>query len=634
LGDSRSSWERLYQIAVKGAEYDSPERQPHPKCLEGTRVDLLDHIHGLLDNGEKSQMIWLHGTAGVGKSAVAFTVAERMKALKVSEKSTEKRLAGSFFFSRKHTKRCRTGYFFATLVCQLAGNFPSIREDVNRAIRENPALLDPDKSLRDQMEALFLQPLLKLRFRLRDRPPSVFVVDALDECTSKTELADLISLLGQALSNPHIPVIHILLTSRLEAHIHEAIQEKGVRPLVCEIPVNTSGEGVAKIISLDGADVDNDICIFLEQSFRKLRSRDSNFPKPTKGELTRLANRAGRRFIVASTMVKFIDDEYNDPHDRLQLMLELTSELLPGTEVYKLYDRILSTCADPKRAYLQLSVVAALADPLPISEISKLLGPGEGRDVEIALVQLRSVMDIPADSNLPVNIYHSSIRDYVSDPSNCGLPEVQHITSPHSVLAHSCLRLMIRDIHGQANATLLEALLELKGQSQAMESDDPGRLKYTLSFIVKPPESLQVVIYLLWLRGDRGSGLQDWLGSLDGHSWLRSRPGKDWLETLGVHEWLRTLGGQEWLRTQGGREWLPTQGGREWLPTSGGQEWLPTSGGREWLRTLGGQEWLRTQGGQEWLQPADPGWERVAADPGWERVAADPGVGCASSLGR
>jgi len=110
LGDSRSSWERLHQVAVKGVEYDSRERQPHPKCLEGTRVDLLDHIHGLLDNGEKSRIIWLHGTAGVGKSAVAFTVAERMKALKVSEKTTtERRLAGSFFFSRKHTKRCTTG---------------------------------------------------------------------------------------------------------------------------------------------------------------------------------------------------------------------------------------------------------------------------------------------------------------------------------------------------------------------------------------------------------------------------------------------------------------------------------------------------------------------------------------------
>ncbi|OAX33230.1 hypothetical protein K503DRAFT_804536 [Rhizopogon vinicolor AM-OR11-026] len=361
-GDYRSSWERLSQVAIKGAEYDSRERQPHPKCLEGTRVDLLDYIYGSLNVQEKRQIIWLHGTAGVGKSAVAFTVAEKMKGLKLTEQTTvEKRLAGSFFFSRKHTKRCTTGYFFATLAYQLATNFPSVRGDVNRAIHDNPALLDPDKSLRDQMEALFLQPLRELRLRLRNCPPPLFVVDALDECTSEPEITDLISILGKALCDPDVPVIHILLTSRSEAHIQDAIQEQAIHPLVCEIPVKTIGEGVAKIISLDGADVDNDIYIFLEQSFRKLRSRWSNFPQPTRDELARLASRAGRRFIVASTMVKFINDGYNDPRDQLQLMLELTSELLPGTEVYKLYDSILSTCADPKRAYLHLSVVAALA---------------------------------------------------------------------------------------------------------------------------------------------------------------------------------------------------------------------------------------------------------------------------------
>jgi hypothetical protein len=42
---------------------------------------------------------------------------------------------------------------------------------------------------------------------------------------------------------------------------------------------------------------------------------------------------------VASTMMNFIDDGYNDPHDRLQLMLDLTSKLLPGTEMYEFYDR-------------------------------------------------------------------------------------------------------------------------------------------------------------------------------------------------------------------------------------------------------------------------------------------------------
>ncbi|OAX31314.1 hypothetical protein K503DRAFT_703884, partial [Rhizopogon vinicolor AM-OR11-026] len=146
-GSSEVTWEKLSQVAAKGAEYDSRERQPHPKCLEGTRVVLLNHIHELLDNQEKSRLVWLHGTAGVGKSAVAFTVAERMTGLKMrGQVANETRLAGSFFFSRKHTARCTTGYFFATLAYQLASNFPSVKEDVNRVILENPALLDPDTS--------------------------------------------------------------------------------------------------------------------------------------------------------------------------------------------------------------------------------------------------------------------------------------------------------------------------------------------------------------------------------------------------------------------------------------------------------------------------------------------------------
>ncbi|OAX37252.1 hypothetical protein K503DRAFT_245591 [Rhizopogon vinicolor AM-OR11-026] len=623
-GDARSSegaWEKLSRVAVNGAEYNSRERQPHPKCLKETRVDLLSHIYGLLDNPKKSQLIWLHGTAGVGKSAVAFTVAERMRSLKVSEHATSKRLAGTFFFSRKHTKRRTTGYFFATLVYQLASNFPSIRDDINRTIRENPALLDPDKSLEDQTEALFLQPLRSLQLRLRGSPPLVFAIDALDECTSVAETTDLISLLGQALLEPGLPVTHILLTSRTEAQIRNAFHKEEMRSLVCEIPVKISGEGVATIISLDGADVDNDICIFLEHSFKELRSRYPNFPQPKEGELVRLASRAGRRFIVASTMMKFIDDGYNDPRDRLQLMLELTSKLLPGTEMYKLYDRIISTCTDPKRAYLHLSVVAALADPLPISQISELLGPGEGRDLETVLVQLRSVMDIPTDSSLPVNIYHSSVRDYVSSLSNSSLPEVQYITPPHSLLAHSSFRLMIR--HLPESTALLDVLSELKRQSHAMQSHDPQNLKHSLAFIIQRPEPLQVLIGLLWLRGDRSLKFHPWLKTLDGCAWLQTQGGRDWLQTKGGRDWLQTrgqhwlqsCGGHDWLQTQGGRDWLQTRGrrqawsqisgGRDWLQIQGGRDWLQTQGGQNWLQILGGRDWLRTQDGRDWLQAQD-----------------------------
>jgi hypothetical protein len=612
---SEGTLEKLSRVAVKSAEYDSRERRPHSKCLEGTRVDLLSYIQGLLDNSEQSRLIWLHGMAGVGKSAVAFTVAER---LKVTHPTVmEKRIAGTFFFSRKYTKRSTAGYFFATLAYQLATNFPSVRDDVNRAIRENPSLLDPGGSLRDQMEALFLRPLRALQLRLRGCLPLVFVIDALDECPSESETTELISLLAQALREPDLPAIHILLTSRAEARIRKAIQKEEVRPLVSEIPVETSGKGVPATISLDGADVDNDIYIYLRHSFGELHDRHPDFPLPTGYQLWRLASRAGRRFIVASTMMGFIDDRDNDPRDRLHIMLDLTSDLLPGTEVYKLYDNILSTCADPMRAYFHLSVVVALADPLPISQISKLLGPGPGRDVETALVQLRSVMDIPTDSSLPVNIYHSSVRDYASDPSNCSLAQVQSLISPHTLLARSSFRLMMEEI--PESTALLDALSVLNRQTQARQHETPQSLKHSLAFIVEPPEPLQALIGLLWLQGDHGSDLQCWLETPDGHAWLQTQEGKDWLRSLSGKGWLQTQEGKDWLQTQGGKDWLQTWSGGYWLKTEGGRDWLLTERGHDWLRTRGGYYWLQTWSGTDWLEVTKGGeyWLQTRGGHDW-----------------
>jgi hypothetical protein len=395
--------------------------------------------------------------------------------------------------------------------------------------------------------------------------------------------------------------------------------------------VNNSGEGVATIISLDGADVDNDICTFLQHSFRELQYRHPDFPQPSGGDLAKLASRAGRRFIVASTMMKFIvDDGYKDPSDRLQLMLELTSALLAGTEVYKLYDCILSTCADPKRAYLHLSIVAALADPLPLSEISKLLGPGQGCDAEKTLVQLRSVMDIPIDTSLPVNIYHTSVRDYVSDPLNCSLLEVRehNILSPHALLAESSLRL-IKAI--PKNMALLDALLALEKQSNAMQHEDHDRLKDSLAFLVQPPEPLSFIICMLWLRGDRTSDLQFWLRTVDGRVWLQSRDGRHWLRTRRGRDWLQR-GGQDWLQTQGGRDWLQARRrGRDWLRTQGGQDWLQTQGAKEWLRTPGADIWLRTRRGRNWLQ-TESERERLQAQDG-EYLQAQDGEECLQAQG-
>src|SRR6267154_698636 len=93
-----------------------------PSDMFGT--DVHNYIHGLLDH-RKSQFIWLHGTAGVGKSAVAYTVADRMRSLKVREDTKiETRFARTFFFSRKHTKCSTTGHFFCDTCLPACEPFP------------------------------------------------------------------------------------------------------------------------------------------------------------------------------------------------------------------------------------------------------------------------------------------------------------------------------------------------------------------------------------------------------------------------------------------------------------------------------------------------------------------------------
>ncbi|KAF9263164.1 hypothetical protein L218DRAFT_865804, partial [Marasmius fiardii PR-910] len=74
--------------------HDSQARFPQPKCSEGTREailkDLLQWAH-TSSSQDVPGVCWLRGSAGVGKSAIAQTIAEGCEG---------NGLLGSFFFSR------------------------------------------------------------------------------------------------------------------------------------------------------------------------------------------------------------------------------------------------------------------------------------------------------------------------------------------------------------------------------------------------------------------------------------------------------------------------------------------------------------------------------------------------------
>ena len=103
-----------------GAAYDSRERAPVPRCLPGTRKTVLEKIETWVEAGsEGDSILWLHGPAGAGKSAIAQTVADTC--------AGRNELAASFFFARAIASRNSAKHLFPIIAVQIARSAPEKR---------------------------------------------------------------------------------------------------------------------------------------------------------------------------------------------------------------------------------------------------------------------------------------------------------------------------------------------------------------------------------------------------------------------------------------------------------------------------------------------------------------------------
>ncbi|EIW79954.1 hypothetical protein CONPUDRAFT_38307, partial [Coniophora puteana RWD-64-598 SS2] len=153
-----------------GAEYNANENRSFSRCLPETRVELLDNLCTSMQ-GTDRKVIWLFGEAGSGKSAVAYTVADRLR--------TSKRLAATFFFSRNHTDLNNTNLLYLTLAYQIGSLHFRAKQAIIHALREDPELLSDKKSRADQFERLIKEPLKTLRLVWQTK--RILILDAADE---------------------------------------------------------------------------------------------------------------------------------------------------------------------------------------------------------------------------------------------------------------------------------------------------------------------------------------------------------------------------------------------------------------------------------------------------------------------
>ncbi|KAJ7478112.1 hypothetical protein FB451DRAFT_1365785 [Mycena latifolia] len=122
-----SGIDRLSHSVVMEALHDSVERFPEPACHPGTRTAVLEQLKSWsLNTTTDCTILWLHGCAGMGKSAIAQMFAGDCQA--------QSRLGASFFFRCGHPKRGTWHGLFTTLAYQLATSIPQLLLPVQQAV--------------------------------------------------------------------------------------------------------------------------------------------------------------------------------------------------------------------------------------------------------------------------------------------------------------------------------------------------------------------------------------------------------------------------------------------------------------------------------------------------------------------
>jgi NACHT domain len=339
------------------------------------------------ENENGCPVCWLFGPAGSGKSTIAHTIAQRYD----KEENGQNSLAFSFFFSRRHHDRSDASKLFPTFAYQLACALPQVQQPMLEALTKDPAI--PHQRFEFQFRKLIRDHVLSI---IRSVSPMIIVIDGLDECGIRDHVKKLIQLLVGAL--PELP-FRILFTSRPEAYLE---------------PIFAGPSIITKItrISLRDFDALGDVYNYLCSGLEDVRrARNLPLPWPSTANLWTLAKKSESIFIYASTLIKFVGEEYGQPSKRLQDALKAHKGL------DSLFEQVLNDAKEYPSFSLVLGTVVVLRGRPNIGALSQLLQLDSAEDIRLALRGCLSILLIPDSDDDYVRPYHTSLLDFLNDSS-------------------------------------------------------------------------------------------------------------------------------------------------------------------------------------------------------------------------
>jgi len=412
-----------------GALLNSTDRFDPPRCDEGTRKGVIADIMRWVESTDESASVMvLHGSAGVGKSALEQAI---------SELCLKNGLwVASFFFSRD-AGRVDGNSLIPTLIYQLRSAISSLQEYVLTALDADPGLFK--KSRATQMEQLLITPLALIFDRARSdsvlppltpgaspyprTSPILIAIDGLDECYDDKIQSDLLSIIAAAIPRLTLP-FRFLIACRPESHIMHTINH------------HDSFKAIdAQRYDLNHIDANADIRLFFGNEFRKIRETHRIGQKlpydwPTDPVIETLTRNSSGQFIYASTVMNYLKYLKDRPDRRLEVVLRLSPARKgekPFAQLDALYSYIFSCVGDIDLVWRILGIIRLQAQGdipgkdntfITLDNLDKvlLLRPG---DVELALDELACVLVSSAEKS--IQILHASLMDFLLDPTRSGI---------------------------------------------------------------------------------------------------------------------------------------------------------------------------------------------------------------------
>jgi hypothetical protein len=317
--------------------------------------------------------------------------------------------------------------FVPTFAYQLARVLPSMRQSMQDALTEDPAILM--RLRQTQFTKLIIEPLHSTR---TPDSPMIIVVDGLDEYDQdggKFPLKDLIQLLVQNLSQ--LP-FRLLFTSRPEQYI---------QTIFTQLPTPI------RRVALQDFPACDDVFNYLRSELsgvRERRWRDVPQDWPLQSDLWRLAEASEGIFYYASTVVKFVDDEYDKPQRKLEIALQA------HTGLDSLFEQVLGDAKRYHSFHDVLGAVVSLRDNPLISMLPDLLLLDSVNNVRFALRGCLSILLIPDDDDDYIRPYHTSLLDFLTNPGRW--KEIFYNPAEcNTAILRRCLNLIAADSKTGAN---------------------------------------------------------------------------------------------------------------------------------------------------------------------------------------